>query len=95
MTIFIEMVNCISKVYNERIFTCIDKDGLICVYINNIDKIYNNKYISNLEGRGNTLDEACENYILNIMNKKFNLRYKIKFYATTNLRTIIRKYEVS
>ena len=94
MTIFIEMVVCMSNSYHEKIFTCIDRDGLICVYIHNIDRIYKRKYLSNLEGRGHTYDEACENYILNLMNRKFHLRYKIKFYATTKLRTTIRKYEV-
>lgn len=89
--IFSDLVDKVADTYNEKVQTCIDIDDMICVYIHNIDKIYKRQYLSNLEGRGYTYEQACKNYINNMMDRKFNLRYKIRFYATTKLRTIIRK----
>lgn len=94
MNVYCDILYSIAKLYNEKVITCIDSDGLICVYIKNIDCIYKRKYLRNLEGRGCSFDVACENYINNAMDTNYNLRYKIKFYATTKIRRIIRKYEV-
>lgn len=77
--------------YNEKIILTVDIDYKICVYIKNIDRIKRRKYLSNLEGRGSTYHDACVDFINNLMDKKYNIRYKTKFYATETLRTIIRK----
>lgn len=81
----------LASYYNERIFVDVDVDYKICIHINNIDRIYKKKYLSNLEGRGLTYEEACKDYIKNLMDRKYCIRYKSKFYATNSLRTIIRK----
>ena len=81
----------LANYYNERIVLTIDDDYRLCIYINNIDRLYRKKYLSNLEGRGYTYREACIDYIKNLMDSKFNIRYKINLYATNPLRTIIRK----
>ena len=86
-----ELIEKIANHYNERIHVTVDKDYNICVHINNIDRIYRKKYLSNLEGRGETYKKACENYIRNLMDKKYYLRYNSKFYATKTIRNIIRK----
>ena len=85
------LIEKLANHYKERILIDVDVDYNICVHINNIDRIYKKKYLSNLEGRGLTYEEACKDYIRNLMDSKYNLRYNSKFYATKTLRTIIRK----
>ena len=81
----------LAEYYKERIIVDVDVDYKICVHINNIDRIYKKKYLSNLEGRGYTYEDACIDYIKNLMDRKYNIRYNSKFYATNSLRTIVRK----
>ena len=80
-----------AKCYNEKIVVTIDKDYKICIHIRYIDRLKKRKYLSNLEGRGETYKDACIDYIKNLMDKKYTIRYKLRFYATEKLRTIIRK----
>ena len=81
----------LSKASKERIVITVDVDYNICIHINNIDRLYKKKYLSNLEGRGLTYRDACINYINNLMDSNYRLRYKSKFYITTKLRNIIKK----
>lgn len=86
------IIEMIANRYDERIISTIDKDYNICIYINNIDKIKKKKYISNLEGRGLTYKDACIDYINNVLNTDYCIRYKKKFYATTPIRNIVKAY---
>lgn len=86
-----ELVQSCADAYHEKIVITIDKDYKICIYIKNIDRIKGRKYLSNLEGRGNTYRDACINFLCNLMDRNYNIRYKTKFYATEALRTIVRK----
>lgn len=86
-----ELVEKCANEYHEKIILTIDKDYHICIYIKNIDRIKNRRLLSNLEGRGLTYHDACIDFILNLMDKNYTIRYKSKFYATETLRTIIRK----
>ena len=88
-----ELVQKCADEYHEKIVLTIDKDYKICIYIKNIDRIKGRKYLSNLEGRGFTYHDACVDFLINLMDKNYFLRYKTKFYATEALRGIIRKSE--
>ena len=79
-----------EKVHGH-LLTSIDKDYNIVVFIYEFDRIKNKKYLYNLEGRGETYREACIDYIRNIMDSKFNLRYLKKYYATLSLREFIKQ----
>ena len=87
----IKLVHKIAKLYNQKVRFIIDNDGLYCVFIDNLDRIKSRKYLSNLEGRGNTKEEACVNYILNLLDSSFNIRYSKNIYATEKVRRIIKK----
>lgn len=87
----IDLVQKCAEQYHEKIILTIDTEFKICIYIKNIDRIKGRKYLSNLEGRGFTYQEACIDFIKNLMDKNYNIRYKTKFYATESLRTIVRR----
>ena len=84
----------LANVYHEHIRVITDVDNRICVWITRIDKLKSRKYLSNLEGRGDTYREACIQYIYNLMNSKYQIRYKHKLYATTPLRNVVRKNNI-
>lgn len=89
-----KIIEDISSHYNELILTCIDKDYNVVVHINDIDKIYKKKYLFNLDGRGLTYRDACIDYINNLMDKTYNLRYKKYKYITRSLRSyLLEKYK--
>ena len=81
----------LASIYNTKVRSIEDINGDICVWIEKIDRLYKRKYLSNLEGRGKTLEEAYIDYIQNLMNTKYQIRYNKKIYATSSLRNIIKK----
>lgn len=88
------LVERIASLFRSKVSVCIDVDYKICVYIPDIDRIRKKKYLSNLEGRGFTYQEACINYLINVLDKRYNLRYKKKYYATSPIREIIRSNKI-
>lgn len=81
----------LSSVYNTKVRAIEDINGDICVWIEKIDRLYKRKYLSNLEGRGKTLEDAYIDYIKKLMNTTYQIRYNKKIYATSSLRNIIKK----
>ena len=79
-------VESIAKLKHMKIMTCIDVKYNVVVYIPELSRIKEKKYLSNLEGRGNTYREACVNFIYNLMDNDFNIRYKGKYYITELVR---------
>lgn len=80
----------LASLYSAKIHTVIDIDYKVCVYITNIDRLKRKKYLCNLEGRGYTYRDACINYIQNILDTKYQIRFKKKYYASTPLRKIVK-----
>ena len=89
-----KLVEKIASAYKTNVSICIDVDYKICIYIHELDRIRKNKYLSNLEGRGFTYKEACIDYLNNILDERYNIRYKKKYYATTPLRKFIKNNKI-
>lgn len=83
------IVEKISRTKGMKIMTCIDKDYNVVVYIPQLSRVKNKKYLSNLEGRGQTYREACIDFIKNLMDNNFNIRYNNDFYVTELMRTCV------
>ena len=79
----------IAKLRNMTILTCIDANYNVVVYIPQLSRIKNKKYLSNLEGRGLTYRDACVDFIINLMDYNYNIRYKEKYYITSLVRTYV------
>lgn len=90
-SLYFDLIKHISELYSGRIMFYLDVNNDYVIFIQNIERIKRKKYISNLEGRGSTLEDACERYIHNALNTDYNLRYKHKFYVTTPIRNMIKK----
>jgi hypothetical protein len=84
----------ISCYYKARIRNISDIDGNICVFIDGLDRLKKRRFLSNLEGRGKDYHEACIDYINNLMDKNYLIRYKKKIYATSPLRKIVRSNDI-
>lgn len=79
----------IAKEFNSKIIAGIDVDYMVYVYIEDISRIKENKYLSDATGRGETYEKACLVLINLLLNKNYNIRYKNKIYATERARKII------
>lgn len=84
----------IANLKNMNICTCIDKDYNVVVYIYQLSKIKDKRYLSNLEGRGKTYREACIDFIINIMDKNYNLRYEKEYYITSVIRSFVMSLNI-
>lgn len=81
--------------YPEITFFCgTDVNNQIYVYYDNLDLLYKKKYLFYLTGRGNDYKEAYIDLCRQMMDKSYMLRYKTKFYATRNIRNIIKRNKI-
>jgi hypothetical protein len=81
----------LSDSYHTKIRVIVDENNKYCVWIDHIDRIKRKKYLSNLIGRGDTYIDACIDYLINLLDTSYHLRYMKDFYATTTLRNIIKR----
>jgi len=88
------LVSKMAKKYGEEMVMGIDSDGLYYVFITNIDRLKNKRYMKDLTGHGVTVYDACMDYILAVMDRRYNIRYRKKYYATVKLRNIIRRTDI-
>jgi len=85
-------IGSVKEAYPEvSLYVGIDKDKKIYAYFDNIEAVTNKKYMIDLTGRGDTMDDAIINLAQIMMDKKYMLRYKVNLYATSKLRSIIKK----
>lgn len=80
----------LAKRYNTKVIHGLDINGLYYIYIRDIDKLKKRKYLYPLEGRSIDLLIVYKNYLRNLMNPQYQIRYKRKLYATTPLRNIVK-----
>lgn len=90
----IKTVEKIASLRNMKICHDIDKDYNVVVYIPDLALIKNKRYLRNLEGRGDTYAKACEVFIYNLMDIRFNVRYKDKYYITYEIRSYVESLNV-
>lgn len=81
----------IASSFHEKIVIGIDTDELLYLYIPNLDRLKRRKFLSDLTGRGPTLYDASMDFLRQVMDPLFTIRYKKKYYATTKLRSIVKK----
>lgn len=84
----------IDKYPEAELFSGLDTYGNYYVYYRNIDLISRKKYLLYLTGRGDTFAHAYIDLCKHMMDKNYRLRYKSKFYATTPIRNIIKRYKI-
>ncbi len=89
-----QIVESIASHFHERILITTTIDNVVNIRINNIDRLRKRKFLSDLSGVGKTYEEACCNYILHALDRKYLLRYKQKYYATTTIHNMIKKSKV-
>ena len=84
----------IESYQDTKIYFGLDKDDKVYVYYRNIDLLYKKKVLLPLTGRGDTFELAYIDLLTKMMDKQCTLRYKTKFYATRNIRNIIKKSKI-